>query len=307
MTPMLLFDFLPDVSEFFDNIWQNVLKKLYDALYDSVQGSFDALFDILNNEVAKASTNITGGVKGWNSTAFDLVRTISETVCIPLAASLITIIFCWELIHLIQENNNMGNVKPDRIMLEFLKFGLCLFVCAKSFDIIMAFFDLGAWASGQLGKLTSSELSQFNVELSDILDPEPEVYELGDIMSLCGYKIILFVGKIGIAVCGMIVYIRVMLWFLEILLYAGAAPIPYSTWANKEWSQVGMNYTRKMLALAFEGFFMLLLFSIYGGVVSGVATGDFMQSMVMVIGCGFALAVMMFKTGNISASIFNAH
>ena len=68
-----------------------------------------------------------------------------------------------------------------------------------------------------------------------------------------------------------------------------------------------MNYTRKMLALSFEGFFMLLLFAVYGGVLEGLQTGDFKQNLVMIIGCGFGLAVMMFKVGNISASIFNAH
>lgn len=76
---------------------------------------------------------------------------------------------------------------------------------------------------------------------------------------------------------------------------------------NKDWSQVGMNYTRKMLALSFEGFFILLLFSTYGGILSGLQLEDFTQSMVMILGSGFALAIMMFKIGNLSASIFNAH
>lgn len=298
-----------DISEFFDKLWQLVLKTVYDALYESVKNSYEDLFNVLNYEISKASTNIYGGPQAWNGTAYETVKKIAENVCIPIAAAFITVIFCWELIHLVQESNSMNNAKPDKIMLVLLKFGLCLLVCAKSFDIIMGFYDVGAWASRGLAKQTSASLRKFKVDLTDILnlEPVPEVYTLGIIMRLFGYKIILFIGKISIAICGIIVYIRVMLWFLEILLYASAAPIPYSTWVNKEWSQIGMNYTRKMLALSFDGFFMLLLFSIYGGVVAGVSQGDFMQSMVMIIGCGFALALMMFKTGNISASIFNAH
>lgn len=300
-----MFDF--DVSEFFNKLLQQILKAVYDPLYESVQNSFDGLFRMLNDEVSKASANIRIGPKQWDSQAFATVEGISETVCIPIAAAFITVIFCWELIHLVQEGNSMGSARPDKIMMVLLKFGLCLLVCAKSFDIIMGFYDIGAWAATQLGSVASSDIQEFNVELDEILDPAPEEYTVGILMKLCGYKIILFVGKIGIAVCGAIVYVKVMLWFMEILLYASVAPIPYSTWVNKEWSQVGMNYTRKMLALAFEGFFMLLLFAIYGGVVAGVAQGDFMQNMVMIIGCGFALAVMMTKTWNISASIFNAH
>lgn len=299
-----------DVSEFFNQIWQLILKTLYDSLYESLEKSFDDLFNILNYEVSKAASNIKAGPMALgDGTAFETVKKIAENVCIPIAAAFITVIFCWELIHLVQESNSMNNVKPDKIMIVLLKFGLCLLVCAKSFDIIMGFYNVGAWAATTLGKQSSSDLAKFTYtfDLSNVLDPAPEKYELGMLMTLLGYKIMIFISKIGIAICGVIVYVRVMIWFLEILLYAAPAAIPYSTWINKEWSQVGMNYTRKMLALAFEGFFMLLLFAIYGGVVAGISYGDFMQSMGMIIGCGFALAVMMFKTGNISASIFNAH
>lgn len=301
-----------DTSEFIQKIYQYILKTLYDSLYKSLENSFDDLFSILNTEISNASGRIYQGPKAFgNGTPFAMIQKMAENVCIPIAAVFITVIFCWELIHLVQESNSMNHVKPDKLLIVLLKFGLCLLVCAKSFDIIMGFYDVGAWASTKLGEHTSSELAKFtySFDLSSVLNPNPTEAEvdLGMLMTLCGYKIMVFLSKIGITICGVIVYVRIMLWFLEILLYAAAASIPYSTWINKEWSQVGMNYTRKMLALAFEGFFMLLLFSMYGGVVAGISHGDFMQSMVMIIGCGFALAVMMFKTGNISASIFNAH
>lgn len=227
-----MFDF--DVSEFVDKLFQQILKAVYDPLYESVQNSFNDLFRMLNDEVSKASDNIKIGPKQWDGQAFASVKEISETVCIPIAAAFITVIFCWELIHLVQESNSMNNAKPDKIMMVLLKFGLCLLVCAKSFDIIMGFYDIGAWAATQLGSVASSDIREFNVELNDILDLAPQEYTVGLLMKLCGYKIILFLGKFGIAVCGVIVYVRVMLWFMEILLYASVAPIPYSTWVNME-------------------------------------------------------------------------
>ncbi len=298
------------ISEFWDKIKQLILKTLYDPLYKSVSNDYSDMFSLLNTQVNDATTNIYSGPRYWGGgLPFGTVQKVAENICIPIAAAFITVIFCWELIHMVQESNSMSseNAKPKKLMLVLMKFGLCLLVCAKSFDIIMAFFDVGAWASMKLGEFSSSSIRGFTVDLNNALLENPDVYTVEDLMQLCGYKIMLFFGKLGVCVCGVIVYIRIMLWFLEILLYASTAPIPYSTWINKEWSQVGMNYTRKMLALSFEGFFMLLLFAIYGSVLAGLSQGDFMQNMVMIIGCGFALAVMMFKTGNISASIFNAH
>ena len=200
----------------------------------------------------------------------------------------------------------MQNVSQEKIILVLMKFALCMFVCAHSFKIVISFYDVGATASKWLQGGISIQFTDIKLEDLGLIE-SPAEYTVGMLMQLAGYKIILAIGKIGIIICSALIYIRVMFWFIEFLLYASVAPIPYSTWVNKEWGQIGMNYTRKMLAVSFEGFFILLLFTIYGGVMSGINMGDFTQSMVMIIGSGFALAIMMFKTNNISASIFNAH
>lgn len=219
----------------------------------------------------KATSLISAGPKQWNDSAYGLMQNVSENVCIPLAAAFITVIFCWEMIHIVQESNSMQNIQPERLMIILIKFALCLIVCTYSFKIVMAFCDLGIWASKELGGLTNDSVGEFKLSLEDLgVDPSPEKITLGAVMELAGYKVMLAIGTVGIWICGVLVYIRVMLWFIELLIYASTAPIPYSTWMNKDWSQMGMNYTRKMLALSFEGFFMLLLFAVYGGVLGGL-------------------------------------
>lgn len=297
-------------SEFADKLVQWILKTVYAGLYKSVEDSLQGLFDSLNHELSSASLQITTGPRLWNGSAYSTVQSVAENVCIPIAAAFITVIFCWEMIHLVQEKNSMQDVKPERLLIVLMKFALCLMVCAYSFKIVMGFCDIGMWAARQLTQTSVSiDMTPTMADLGLEENPPDDTVELllELLLELLGYKIILFLAKFGIWICGTLVYIRVMIWFVEFLIYASVAPIPYSTWVNKEWSQMGMNYTRKMLALAFEGFFILLLFAVYGGVLGGLRMGDFKQSLVMVIGCGFGLAVMMFKVGNISASIFNAH
>ena len=85
--------------------------------------------------------------------------------------------------------------------------------------------------------------------MSDLgVEEKPNTYTLGDTAELGGYWITLNLAKVGVWVCGILVYIRTMMWFVECLIYASAAPIPYSTWINKEWSQMGMNYTRRLIS-----------------------------------------------------------
>lgn len=295
------------ISEFAAKLLEWITKELYTSLYNSVEKSLQGLFDTLNSEFSSASRSITTGPRQWNGSAFNTVQGIAENVCIPIAGAFITVIFCWEMIHLVQESNSMQNIKTERLVIVLMKFALCLMACAYSFKIVMGFCDLGVLAANRIGQTSVSISMAPTMNDLGISDPPGDGYTLEGLMELIGYKIILVIAKIAIAICGLLVYVTVMVWFVEILLYASAAPLPYSTWINKEWSQVGMNYTRKMLALSFQGFFMLLLFSMYGGILGGLQLGDFKQSLVMVIGCGFALVVMMFKAGNISASIFNAH
>lgn len=301
---------LNPISEFADKLVKWILKTVYAGLYKSVEDSLQGLFDSLNHELSSASRQITTGPRLWNESAYSTVQSVAENVCIPIAAAFITVIFCWEMIHLVQEKNSMQDVKPERLLIVLMKFALCLMVCAYSFKIVMGFCDIGIWAAKQLTQTSVSiDMTPTLADLGLEENPPDDTVELllELLLELLGYKIILFLAKFGIWICGILVYIRVMIWFVEFLIYASVAPIPYSTWVNKEWSQMGMNYTRKMLALAFEGFFILLLFAVYGGVLGGLQMGDFKQSLVMVVGCGFGLAVMMFKVGNISASIFNAH
>ncbi len=308
---LLLFDAADDaISEFADKLLTWIIKTFYDTFYGIVEKSLQGLFDTLNNQFSSASRLITKGPRLWNGSAYETVQAVAENVCIPIAGAFITVIFCWELIHLVQESNSMQNMKPERLLIILMKFGLCIFVCAYSFKIVMGFCDIGIWAARALREESNTILSISTAPTLEDLGVEAvptNGYTLGGFMTLAGYLIILNIARLATWICGILVYISVMMWFIEFLVYAGMAPVPYSTWVNREWSQVGMNYTRKMLALSFDGFFKLLLFALYGGVLGGLELGDFKQSLVMIIGCGFALAVMLFKTSTISASIFNAH
>ncbi|MBD5469127.1 MAG: hypothetical protein HDR21_13375 [Lachnospiraceae bacterium] len=313
-SPMLGFDIdnilhpIESASEFVDGLIQGIFRSLYEGLYNSCESSFSGLFDSLNKNVGDAAGTLTQTPQGWSEAAYNTVKSVSENAFLPIAASFITVIFCWELIRMVQDSNSMQHITTDKIVVALLKLGVCLMVCSKAFDIVMAFFELGASATTMLADTTENTFGE-GLTFSNLVTPPGEMSRVSfsDIMEVLWYLIIIWIGRIMIIVAGCIIYVRCVLWFLELLIYSSAAPIPYSTWMNKEWSQVGMNYTRKMLSLVFQGPFMLLLFAIYGGVLNGIQADDFTITMIMVIGCGFALNMMMFKVSTITDSIFNAH
>ena len=296
-----------EFSEFAHKLGQSILKAMYDGLYKVCEKLFDGMFAILDGRIAESSQMLQQTPEAWNSAAYNTVKSIAENAFVPMAGVFIACILVWELVHLLQQSNQMGSQIFEKLIVLLFSCVICVYLCSHSFDIVMYFFELGANVTGEIAHTSWSESFDRGLSLDIFLPTVQDEYDAEMIFELMGDMILLFIGNIAILICSAIMYVRVVMWFLEFLIYVSAASIPNATWMNREWSQVGMNYTRKMLAVAFEGPFMLLLFAIYGGVLSGVDLGDFKQAIVMIIGCGFALICMMFKVGNITASIFNAH
>lgn len=92
------------------------------------------------------------------------------------------------------------------------------------------------------------------------------------------------------------------------LLMVSLAPIPFSTFGNREQSSVGQNYLRSLFALGFQGFLIMICVGIYAVLVRSIAfTDDIIGSIWGVMGYTVLLCFTLFKTGTLAKSIFSAH
>ena len=92
------------------------------------------------------------------------------------------------------------------------------------------------------------------------------------------------------------------------LLAVSLAPVPFSTFGSKEQSQIGQSYLRSLLALGLQGFLIMICVGIYAVLIQGIATsGDPIGAIWGIVGYTVLLCFMLFKTGSIARSIFNAH
>ena len=80
-----------------------------------------------------------------------------------------------------------------------------------------------------------------------------------------------------------------------------------------EWASIGKNWIKQLLALSFQGFFIVVALGIFKTLFSNmIATlnsskdGVIMQ-MAMLMGYTAALIFTILRTGAISKSVFNAH
>ncbi len=92
------------------------------------------------------------------------------------------------------------------------------------------------------------------------------------------------------------------------LLVTSIAPIPMATMTNREWGQMGQNYLRSLLALAFQAFLIIVCVAIYAVLVQNIAIGDDVSASIWTcMGYTVLLCFSLFKTGSLAKSIFNAH
>ena len=118
----------------------------------------------------------------------------------------------------------------------------------------------------------------------------------------CGGVLLqMFSFKIMTALIFILSYGRIV----EIFLMISVSPIAFATFGNKEWGQIGVNYLKGLLALAFQGYFIMVLVAIYVALLDGITHTSNVAAMV-----GNLLFVTLlfcfgfFKTASLSKQIF---
>ena len=89
-------------------LFSGITDWLKQCLIDAIMASFTGMFDSVNAQVTDIAAEVGQTPEGWNSGIFAMVRTLSETVVLPIAGMILTFVLCYELIQLVIERNNMA-------------------------------------------------------------------------------------------------------------------------------------------------------------------------------------------------------
>ena len=233
-----------------------------------------------------------------------MIQNLSETVIMPVAGIILTFVACYELIRLVTDNNNLANIDIWILFKWIFKTAIAAMIVSNTFNIVMAVFDLGQYVVSSSAGIIQGTTAIDASTIGDI-KTELEAMELGPLLGLCIEVMLLSIAlKILAAIIFVIVYGRM----LEIYLMTSLAPIPMATLANREQSMVGQNFFRSILALAFQGFLMMVCIGIYALLIQSFSvSGDMLKDFWKVVGYTILLAFSLFKTGSLSKGILNAH
>lgn len=284
-------------------IFDSIAEWFRGILIEGITGNFTGMFDEVNTKVGDIAMQVGQTPEGWNSGIFSLIRTLSETVVIPVAGIILTFILCYELITMVIEKNNMADFDTFNIFKWIFKTFIATFILTHTFDIVMFVFAIAQnVVNGSAGIIEGS--LDMNLALTEL---EAQLAEMGtgELIGLYLESAILSLAMKAISLC---VFIIIYGRMLEIYMTCSIAPIPFSTMVNREWGNIGNSYLKSLFALAFQGFLIMVCVAIYAILLQTITGSDNIHAAIW--GCaGYTvlLCFSLFKTGSLSKSIFGSH
>ena len=275
----------------FDNIFAAIEKWMRELLSGMVESNLSTMFTAVNQQTSEIAAQVGQTPQGWNSSIFSMIRNISDSVVIPIAGIIITLILCYELISMLTERNNLHDVDTWMFFKYFVKMWIAVYLVSHTFDIAMAVFDIGQSvvnsSSGIIRGNTAIDISSLSMQMQAL-----ETL----VVSWC--------LKILSVVITVIMYGRM----IEIYLYTSLAPIPFATMSNREWGHVGTNYFRGLFALAFQAFLMMVCVAIYAALIGSIrVSSDIHSALFGTMAYTVILCFSLLKTGSLSKQIFGSH
>jgi hypothetical protein len=116
-----------------------------------------------------------------------------------------------------------------------------------------------------------------------------------------------FLVSFCLKIMGIVITVILYGRMIEIYLTCSVAPIPLATMTNKDWGQMGNNYLKGLLALGFQGFFLMVCVGIYAVLVNDMVVADSVHTAIFSVAAyTVILCFAMLKSGSLAKSIFNA-
>jgi hypothetical protein len=288
-----------------DSLFEAIEEWFRTLLTGFVDTNLTTMFSDVNEKTAEIAEQVGKTPQGWNSSIFSMIEGLSQNVIVPIAGIIITMVLCYELISMMTERNSLNDVDTWMFFKYFVKMWIAVYLVSNTFTIVMAVFDVGQSVVNSAASYISGSTAIDVTTMLDAVDTAMETMEIPELAMLA-----LETALVSLCMKILSILIMVILYgrMIEIYLYSSVAPIPFATMSNREWGQMGTNYFRGLLALGFQGFFMMVCVGIYAVLVATMNVTDHIHMAIFEIAAyTVLLCFSLMKTSSLARSVFNSH
>ena len=275
------------------------------VLIDGITSNLTGLFDTVNGKVGEIAADVGATPQDWNSGVFNMLRSLSETVIVPIAGAILALIMCYELIQLIAERNNMHDMDSWMLFRWVFKSAAAIILVSNTWNIVMGVFDLTQSVVNQSAGVIIGNTSIDITSVVTDLDTRLSAMDIGGLLGLWFQSLFVGLTMNILSICIMLVVYGRM---IEIYLVTSLGPIPLATIGNSEWRGMGQGYLKSLFALGFQAFLIMVVTGIYAVLVQSIAlSADVSGAIWGCMGYTVLLCFCLFKTGSIAKTVFAAH
>lgn len=167
-----------------DLIWQKFTDWLKEILIGGITDALSGLFDTVNTRVGEIAGQVGATPQGWNGGIYNMIRSLSDNVILPIAGVILAIVMTMELIQIITDKNNMhGEVDTWFIFKWVFKTACAVLIVSNTWNIVMGVFDV---AQSVVNNASGVVVGNVSLDLaSSLADLEARLNEM-EVWSLLG-------------------------------------------------------------------------------------------------------------------------
>ena len=284
-------------------IFDKIEEFFKELLLGGIQANLESMFIDINDKVGAVATDIGKTPMGWNSEVFNFIKSINDSVIIPIAGLIITAVLCIELINMVMQKNNMHDTDTFEFFKYIIKMFIAVYLASHAFEFSMAVFDVAQNLVNKAAGVITTSATVSGDQIVAMVDTLKEK----DVGALIVILVETSLVRIAIQCISLTITLIVYGRMFEIYVYSSVSSIPFATMGNKEWGQIGTNYIKGLFALGLQGLFLMVCLGIYTVLIRTVQITDIHASLFSILGYALLLGLMMFKSGTVAKSIMNTH
>ena len=284
-------------------IFDKIEEFFKELLLGGIQANLESMFLDINDKVGAVATDVGKTPMGWNGDVFAFIKSINDSVIIPIAGLIITAVLCIELINMVMQKNNMHDTDTFDFFKYIIKMWIAVWLVSHAFEFSMAVFDVAQHMVNKAAGVINTSATVSGDQIVAMMDTLKEK-GLGELVMILFETSLI---KVAIQVISVVIMLVVYGRMFEIYVYSSVSAIPFATMGNKEWGQIGTNYIKGLFALGLQGLFLMVCLGIYAVLVKTIKITDIHTSTMTILGYAVLLGLMMLKSGTLAKSILNAH
>lgn len=284
-------------------IFDKIEEFFKELLLGGIQANLEFMFLDINDKVGAVATDVGKTPMGWNGDVFAFIKSINDSVIIPIAGLIITAVLCIELINMVMQKNNMHDTDTFEFFKYIIKMWIAVWLVSHAFEFSMAVFDVAQHMVNKAAGVINTSATVSGDQIVAMMDTLKEK-GLGELVMILFETSLI---KVAIQVISVVIMLVVYGRMFEIYVYSSVSAIPFATMGNKEWGQIGTNYIKGLFALGLQGLFLMVCLGIYAVLVKTIKITDIHTSTMTILGYAVLLGLMMLKSGTLAKSVLNAH